>query len=134
MLIRYPDKCQRTKCQKIKCMITRTLTLNPYPRPHPNRYWSSSVPPLSVSLSLYLNTHKRSLYLYSLHTRTLYLSTYRHSLSLYTHFLFTSLSHYTHSLSLFLSEHTLAIYIQSLSIYSLSLSLSLYTNTVSFPL
>ena len=91
---------------------------NLYPRPHPNRYWSSSV-------SLFLSTHTLSR---SLYTHFLFLS-----LFLTTHTLCFSLN--THLLSLFLSTqklyirvHTLSIYLHSLSLHTLYLSFPRYTH------
>ena len=120
------------------------MTDNPnhYPRPHPNRSWTSS-----VSLSLYLSTYKIPLSL-CIHTLSLsfyiqtplYLSTYTlsHSRSLYIHSIFLHtlrlcISLRSHSPSISLHTHPLSISLYTLSLYlqthPLTLSLNMHTHT-----
>ena len=76
--IRSPDKMpENEKTDKVpEFKMDDNPYPNPYARPHPNRYRSSSVP-------LSLSTHTPSLYLpISIHTYTLCLSIHWHSLSL----------------------------------------------------
>ena len=115
-----PDKMPQN--EKPGKMPENKMTDNPYPnhypRPHPNRSWSSSVSLfLSLSLSVY------SVYIHSTHCLylskdtlplSLFLSTYTHSLYLSTYTLFLSL--YIHTLYLFTYTHT--------HTHTLSLSLS----------
>ena len=87
---------------------------NPYPNPHPNRYWSFSVSPYINTFYFYLSTDTHSLYL-----RT-------HTISISLHTLSFSLD--THSLYLFFSLHILFM---SLLKHILYVSFSLYTQNPS---
>ena len=113
-----PDKMPEN--EKPDKMPENKMTDNPYPnhypRPHPNRSWSSSVSLFLLSLCLStLSTYTVHTVSISLKTHSLYLSSSLHthtlSISLHTHFFYLS----TYTLSISLHTHT----------YTLSLSLSL---------
>ena len=109
-----PDKMPEN--EKPDKMPENKMTDNPYPnhypRPHPNRSWSSSVSLFLLSLCL------STLSTYTVHTV---------SISLKTHSLYLSSSLHTHTLSI--SLHTHFFY---LSTYTLSISL--HTPPISPPL